>query len=120
MFMALIRAFKFAFVGMWDTFKTQRNFKIELVIGICALIAAAALQLAALEWAVIIILVGVVLAAEMLNTAMEAAVDLASPEQHPLAKRAKDTAAAMVLVCAMMAAAAGLIIYINAFLRLAG
>ena len=65
------------------------------------------LRLPAAAWAVLVLAIGLVLFAELLNTAVEAVVDLVSPEDHPLAKQAKDVAAAAVLVAALTAVAAG-------------
>jgi diacylglycerol kinase len=94
--------------------------KVHVVVALLAIIAAAVLRLSALEWAIVLILIALVFAAELLNTAVEAIVDLASPEQHPLAKVAKDVAAAFVLVLALVSVVVGLILYISAFLRLLG
>jgi undecaprenol kinase len=71
------------------------------------LAAGLVLRLAPLGWGIVALAVGLVVAAELFNSALEAAVDLASPQDHPLAKRAKDVAAAGVLVAALAAAAAG-------------
>ena len=67
--------------------------------------------LSGMEWSAIIIVQGMVLAAELLNTAVEHVVDLVSPQKHPLAKAAKDTAAAAVLLAAATAVAVGLIVF---------
>ena len=112
---SLFTAFSFAWEGIVATFKRERNFKIELVIAALALIVSAVLQLEPLEWVLIIILIALVLALELANSALESLVDLASPEQHPLAKQAKDAMAGAVLVSALLAAVCGLIIFINAF-----
>jgi diacylglycerol kinase len=117
---SLAQAFKCAYSGIWSTIKTERNIKIELVFAALAIIAGFILQLGAVEWAIIVILIGIVLAAELFNSAIEALVDLASPEAHPLAKHAKDAAAGAVLILAKIAVVAGLIIFINAAFRLLG
>jgi undecaprenol kinase len=110
--------FRFAFAGFAYALKTQRSMKVHVTVAVLALVAAALLHLNHLEWALILILIGLVFAAELLNTALEAVVDLASPEQHPLAKAAKDAAAAFVLVLAITSVVVGLIIYSTAVLRL--
>ena len=69
-------------------------------------------RISALEWCVCFILFGLILSLELVNTAVEAVVDLVTEERKPLAKIAKDTAAGAVLVAAIMAAAAGLVIFI--------
>lgn len=114
------KTFRYAFEGFLFAFKTQRSMKIHVAMGTFAIIAAVLLHLEPLEWAIIIILIGTVFAAELLNTAVEAVVDLTSPDSHPLAKTAKDVAAAFVLIFAITAAIAGSLVFISAFLRLQG
>jgi diacylglycerol kinase len=79
--------------------------RIHAVLAAAAVLAGALLRLSPLEWAAVAFAVALVLTAELLNTALEAVVDLASPAEHPLAKRAKDVAAAAVLVAALGALA---------------
>ena len=64
------------------------------------------------EWCICLGLFGMVMALELVNTAVEAVVDLVTEERHPLAKIAKDTAAGAVLIAAIMAAIVGLIIFV--------
>jgi undecaprenol kinase len=77
-------------------------------------VAGALLRLPPLGWAVVALAIGLVLAAELLNTALEAVVDLVSPDDHPLAKRAKDVAAAGVLAASLAALAAGAFVLLAA------
>ena len=81
-----------------------------MVLAAVALIAAALLRLPVWAWALVVLAIALVLVTELLNSALEAVVDLVSPHDHPLAKRAKDVGAAAVLVAACGAAAAGVII----------
>src|SRR5436189_312507 len=106
----LIRSFYFAFVGLAYLFKTQRNARIELALGIIACGIGAWLKISRTEWAIIAFTIALVLILEGLNTAVEAAVDLSSPQFHPLAKAAKDLAAAMVLIASLASLAVGLLI----------
>jgi len=73
-------------------------------------------RLSLLEWALVILSIGSMVAAELANTAIEAVVDLASPQQHPLAQRAKDVAAAAVFVSIVVATAVGLLVFLPHFL----
>lgn len=115
----LVRSFGFAFSGIGQAFATQRNMRIHAVVAVCALVACAVLRCTPAEWAIVIVLIGAVFAAELINTAIESAVDLETRgRRHPLAKRAKDTAAGAVLVLAITAVVAGLVVYITAFIRL--
>src|SRR5580704_11833598 len=85
----ILRSFKFAFAGLGYLFRTQRNARIELFIGIGACALGGWLHINRTEWAVIIFTIALVLILEGLNTAIEAAIDLVSPQLHPLAKAAK-------------------------------
>jgi diacylglycerol kinase len=106
----LLRSFYFAFAGLFYLFRTQRNARVELFTGLCALGVAWWVGVSRAEWGVLVLTSFCVIILEGLNTAVEAAVDLASPEIHPLAKTAKDLAAGMVLLAAIASVAVGLII----------
>ncbi len=104
------QSFRFAFAGIWHTWRTQRNAKIHTVISVAVLLLGIYIHLPARDWAVLALTIGGVFAAEILNTAVEAIVDLVSPEYHPLAKIAKDAAAGAVLILAIAAVMVGLFI----------
>lgn len=106
----IVRSFYFAFAGLAYLLRTQRNARIETAIGFIACCLAAWLRISRLEWSVLVFTMALVLILEGLNTAVEAAIDLASPEIHPLAKAAKDLAAGMVLIAALASVAVGLLI----------
>lgn len=106
----LLRSFRFAFSGLGYLFRTQRNARIHLAIAAAACAVAAWLGISRVEWAVMIFTIALVLILEGLNTAIEAAIDLASPDLHPLAKIAKDLAAGMVLIAAMASVGVGLLV----------
>ena len=107
----LVSSLRFAWAGLAYVARTQRNFRIHLTLGLLATGLGVALGFAPLEWAVLAGIVPLVLVAEMLNTVVEAAVDLASPAYHPLAKVAKDVAAGAVLLTALGAVVAGLCLF---------
>lgn len=100
------RSFVYAGEGVAWAFRHQRNLRIELAIGATALVLALWLRA---DLAPILIVSALVIALELLNSSLEALVDLASPDIHPLAKRAKDVAAAAVLLAAIVAVLVGLI-----------
>ncbi len=102
----------FALAGLRSAFHSQANLRIHTVIAACVAIAGFVLRISRVEWAVIAGLIAMVIALELLNTAIEAVVDLASPAFHPLAKTAKDTAAAAILVTAVGSVIAGLLIFL--------
>ena len=105
------RSFYFAFVGIGYLLRSQRNARIELLIGIIACALGAWLRISRVEWAVIVFTIALVLILEGLNTAVEMAIDLASPQVHPLAKHSKDLAAGMVLIASIASVAVGLLIF---------
>lgn len=103
----LIRSFSVAGAGFRQAWRTQPNLRLEALIGVAAILLAAWLRAPA---APIALACTVVLALELLNSAVESVVDLASPEYHPLAGTAKDLAAAAVLTAAVGATVVGLIV----------
>jgi diacylglycerol kinase len=105
-----IISFKNAFAGIFHVIRTQRNTWIYLVVTILVILAGILLHIDWYEWLFLIIFIGLIWSAECFNTAIESVVDLASPELHPIAKIAKDTAAAGVLILAIGAALVGIII----------
>ncbi|VWL97351.1 Undecaprenol kinase [Collinsella sp. AK_207A] len=109
-----IRSFGYAWEGFVTAVRTERNIKVMLAMGAAALIVGFLLQLDVTEWCIILICCGLVIHAELANTAIEAVVDLATDELHPLAKRAKDIAAASVYVLSFMSAVVGLLVYAHA------
>jgi diacylglycerol kinase len=107
---SLARSFGFALAGIGFLLRTQRNARIHVVVGAAACGLGAWLHISRVEWAVIVFTIALVLILEGLNTAVEAAIDLASPEIHPLAKASKDLAAGMVLIAAIASVAVGMLI----------
>lgn len=105
-----VDSFRHAFRGWSYTLRTQRNTWIHGVITLGALAVGLWLGLTRFEWALIVLVAGLVWVAEFANTAVETLVDLVSPEFHPLAKTSKDVAAAGVLVSAFTAILIGLLI----------
>lgn len=103
-------SFRYAFHGWWFVIRTQKNAWIHAIVSIIVVIMALWLGLSAWDWAVIIIAIAMVWTAEFLNTALEAVVDLASPERNHLAKVGKDVGAAAVLIAASSSAIIGLLI----------
>ncbi len=97
-------AFRAAFAGIAAVWATSGNFRLEVGVGVMALTLGLLLRTGVVP---ILILCALVLSLEMLNCALEAAVDLASPELHPVAKHAKDAAAGAVLVAALISVGVG-------------
>lgn len=108
----LICAFSCAWAGFVQTLRSQRNMKIHLAMAALAVVLGAVLAIDIVSWIAITVAIALVLAAECLNTAIEAVVDLVSPDYRELARCAKDCAAGAVLICALGAAAVGLMVFI--------
>jgi diacylglycerol kinase len=116
--MKLLRSFGYAINGILLAVKEQLNLKIHLFALAVVTAAGFFFELNIAEWAMILLTFGLVLVAEMLNTALEYLVDFVSPQQHELAGKIKDVAAGAVLISAIIAAAVGLLIFGNKFLTL--
>jgi diacylglycerol kinase len=104
-------SFKYAFQGIVVLFKTQPNAIIHLILAAFAVGLGIFFRISLLEWVVLVLAITVVLALEAVNTAIELLTDLVSPNFHPLAGKAKDVAAAAVLVGAMGALVIGICLF---------
>lgn len=107
----LIQSFGYAFEGILAAFK-QQNMRIHLISTLIVIVAGFLTGLSTMEWLMIILIIALVIGAEMINSAIESVVDIASPEIHPLAKQAKDIAAGAVLIFAITSVVIGLIIFV--------
>lgn len=116
----LYKSFGYAFQGIFNTIRTERNIKIHCAAAILDTIFGIWLQISKTEWMICFILFGLILALELVNTAVEATVDLFTEERKPLAKKAKDAAAGAVLIVAIFAAVIGILIFIPKLLDVAG
>jgi diacylglycerol kinase len=100
---------RYAFAGLFHVLRTQPNARVHALATLSVVAMGLWLQLDAVRWAILVLTIGLVWVAELANTALEAAVDLASPGLHPLAKISKDVAAAAVLVGAITSVIVGLL-----------
>jgi len=98
-----IKSFGYAGVGLFVALKEQQNLRIHFVAIVIVILTGIYLRLSTTEWSIIALTAGFVIVAELFNTALEYVVNLASPEIHPLAKKAKDVSAAAVLASALVA-----------------
>ena len=108
------QSFLYAMQGFRTALYTERNIKVMLAGFVCAIVMGIFLELSATSWAIVLLCSGTVLAAELLNTAIENVVDLVSPEYHPLAGRAKDIAASAVWCLCVLVAIVGCILFVDA------
>lgn len=110
---SMIESFYHAFTGILQGLKEQRNLRIHFVISAVVVFLGAFLKVDALSWLALTLSIGLVIGAELLNTAIEHVVDLcAGGEYHPAARKAKDTAAAAVLIAALTALAVGVMVFL--------
>lgn len=109
----LLVSFQFAAKGLLIALKSQRNFKIDLIIGAIVLIAAAFLRFSFVEMAVLVLIIGFMLFAELINTVIEFVVDAYFGNKYSiLAKMAKDISAGAVLISAIVSIIAGLLLFL--------
>ena len=106
-----IKSFIYAASGAWFCLRHERNFRIHLVVAAYVLGFAPAFSLTRTEWALLIITISAVLAAEAVTTAVEHTVDISSPNIHPAARIAKDAAAAAVLICSIASVGVGFLMF---------
>lgn len=107
----LLESFNYAIDGILDTVRTQRNMKIHLLATLCVLLACFFFDISKSEFLILAITITLVISAELINTAIEAAIDMSTNFYHPLAKVAKNAAAGGVLVTAINALLVGYIIF---------
>lgn len=114
----VLKSFGHAADGLVHLVRTQPNVRVHLAVALLVVVLAAAFAFDPLEWAVLILTVALVLAMEALNTGIEIAVTLASPQWRPEAKVAKDLAAGVVLLCAIASAIVGGLLFLPHLQRL--
>jgi len=112
--------FRYALEGIKYALRTQINMRVHAVISLGVIVAGIVFRISRMEWLFILVACAFVIAAELFNTAVEAVVDLVSPEAHPLAKAAKDTAAGAVLLAAVFAVITGVVVFYVPVLALLG
>ncbi len=112
MFQKLLRSFAIGFAGLAHAVGTEQNLRIHVAIAVCVIAGGFCFGLAAWEWVAVTFCIGLVIAAECMNTALERLADRISLERHPLIKQAKDCSAAAVLVLAMTSAVIGGIVFL--------
>lgn len=111
-------SFKYSLQGLKYAYKYEQSMTIHFFAAIIVIIAGILLKISLTEWLLCFMLFGLVMATELINTSIEAVVDLACPKIHPLAKVAKDTASAAVFVFAIVAFVSGLIIFVPKVINL--
>ncbi len=110
-------ALKNSISGVKQVLKTERNLRIQLAFAVVAILMAIVLKLTGMEWAILVLVIGSVLFAEMLNTAIEVMLDLYIPEYNEGVKLAKDIASGAVLVTAIVSVIVGAILFLPKILN---
>lgn len=117
-FKRFIKSFGYSIDGLKYAYKYEQSMTIHFTMVIFVIAAGFFLKISLFEWLICFMLMGLVMATELINTSIEAVVDLTCPEIHPLAKIAKDTASAAVFVFSVVAAISGLIIFVPKIIAL--
>lgn len=107
-----LKSFSFAFNGLRVLFKEEHNARIHFAAAVVAIVAGIIFRITAFEWLVLVFVIGLVLALEAINSAIENLADFVSPQKHDQIKKVKDLAAAGVLIAAATALIAGLVIFL--------
>ena len=108
---SLLKSFYYAFQGIKVNILTERNLAIHFCVMLLVIVCGFTFKISTTEWLICILLFGFVITLELMNTAIETAIDICKPEISPKAKLAKDTAAGAVLVVAIVAVVVGIIIF---------
>ena len=113
-----LHSFGYAWQGIRVCIDKEQNLIVHLITSLAVIIAGIGFDISRNEWIAVILCIGLVIAAELFNTAIERLVDFVSPQRHPIAGQVKDIAAGAVLVCALAAIAVGLIIFVPYLTRI--
>ncbi len=105
-------SFTYAIKGLKYAYRNEQNLAFDVGMSLLVVIAGFLFKVSISEWALLALTIGIVLSLELVNSSVEAVVDLVTEEYHPLAKVAKDTAAAAVFVSAVASVVVGLIIFL--------
>lgn len=117
-FIRLLRSFVYAWTGMKYVLKHEQNMRIHLFISVLVIALAIFLQIPTVHFLILLIVIGIVLSLEVMNTAIERTIDFVTDEYHPLAKIAKDVAAAAVFVFSLLAIVIGILIFLPPIIHL--
>ncbi len=107
-----LNSFTYPVKGLKYAYRNEQNLAVDVGVALLVIIAGFLFRISAIEWAIVILTIGLVISLELVNTAIEATVDLVTEKYHPLAKVAKDTSAAAVFVCAVASVIVGIVIFL--------
>ncbi len=118
-FLKLFRSFRHAGRGIIGTLKTEQNFRIHCVLGVCVVIIALFFRVSALEFSIIILSIAILLALEILNTLFEKVIDILKPRVHHYVAEIKDIAAGGVFIAACACAATVILVFTPYIIKMA-
>lgn len=107
-----VKSLAYAIAGISFAFRSQFNMRFHVVAAVVVLVTSAILKISPVEWCIILLCIGSVIAAELINTSLEMSVDLITQERNEKAGQIKDVAASAVLSICIISAVIGLIIFI--------
>lgn len=113
-----LKSFSYSWDGLKYALQNEQSVSVMIIITFIAVTLGLILQITVVEWFFILFVIGVVLATELINTSIEATIDLLSPDFHPLAKVAKDTASAAVFIYSIVSAILAGLIFIPKIIKL--
>ncbi len=114
----IIKSFKYSFNGLIDAYRTEQSVWIYIPVALLVILMGFLLKISNYEWMIVVLILGIILSLELVNTSLEAVVDLVTSEYKVLAKKAKDTVSAAVLIFAITSVVVGLIIFLPKILSL--
>ena len=106
-----LNSFRYALRGVWCILLTERNMRVHFFAAIVVIAFGIYFNISPAEWCIVALCIGMVMAAEVFNSALESLTDLVKPEQHPVAGKVKDAAAGAVLLTALAAAVVGILVF---------
>ena len=115
-----LRKVGYAFVGIRTAFAEEKHIRIHVAMALLVIALSVIVSLSALEWMIVLLTIGNIIGLELINSAIERAVDFTGTDIHPLAKKAKDMAAGAVLVFAIIAIVIGIIIFVPKLVHMLG
>ncbi len=107
-----LNSFTYPIKGLKYAYKNEQNLVVDVGVALLVIIFGFIFRVSTMEWAILVLTIGLVISCELINTAIEAVVDLVTEDYHPLAKVAKDTSAAAVFIFAIVAVIVGIIIFL--------
>lgn len=113
-----LRSFTYPIKGLKYAYRNEQNLAVDVAMALIVIIFGFLFRIEKYEWAILVLTIGLVIAFELINTAIEAVVDLVTEEYHPLAKVAKDTSAAAVFIFAIVSVIIGFIIFLPKIINL--